>query len=134
MKDNHRPFCFPLYITSAYLRSCTGLCTVATLLHPFLQSKHRLAVHFKKHAAIPQTSCTHESELQLSFYAVWFIRDLAPPGTVFVTHVFTRTQGARSGHHACSSAFLRFPVGCRSPPVLVWFTTHPTPKRRTYYV
>jgi RNA polymerase sigma factor (sigma-70 family) len=68
--------------------------------------------------------------LQLSFYAVWFIRDLAPPGTVFVTHVFTRTQGARSGHHACSSAFLRFPVGCRSPPVLVWFTTHPTPKRR----
>ena len=29
--------------------------------------KHRLAVHFKKHAAIPQTSCTHESELQLSF-------------------------------------------------------------------
>ena len=38
MKDNHRPFCFPLYITSAYLRSCTGLCTVATLLHPFLQS------------------------------------------------------------------------------------------------
>ena len=96
--------------------------------------KHRLAVHFKKHAAFPQTSCTHESELQLSFYAVWFIRDLAPPGTVFVTHVFTRTQGARSGHHACSSAFLRFPVGCRSPPVLVWFTTHPTPKRRTYYV
>ena len=37
-EDNHRPFCFPLYITSAYLRSCTGLCTVATLLHSFLQS------------------------------------------------------------------------------------------------
>ena len=35
---DHRPFCFPLYITSAYLRSCTGLCTVATLLHSFLQS------------------------------------------------------------------------------------------------
>ena len=51
---------------------------------------------------------------------------------VFVTHVFTRTQGARSGHHACSSAFLRFPVGCRSPPVLVWFTTHPTPKPVSY--
>jgi len=68
--------------------------------------------------------------LQLSFYTVWFIRDLAPPGTVLAIRVFTRTRGARSGHHACSSAFLRFSVGCRSPPVLVWFTTHPTPKRR----
>ena len=95
--------------------------------------RHRVAAHFKKRAAFPQTSCTHEDELQLSFYAVWFIRDLAPPGTVSVTRVFARTQGARSGHHACSSA-LCFSVGCRSPPVLVWFTTHPTPKRRTYYV
>lgn len=128
---NHSGF---LSIQLGFFRTSRGGANTKAARGHVKKHKHRLAVHFKKHAAIPQTSCTHESELQLSFYAVWFIRDLAPPGTVFVTHVFTRTQGARSGHHACSSAFLRFPVGCRSPPVLVWFTTHPTPKRRTYYV
>ena len=38
--------------------------------------QHRKAARLKKRAAIPQTSCTHRCELQLSFYAVWFIRDL----------------------------------------------------------
>ena len=42
--------------------------------------KHRKAARLKKRAAIPQTSCTHRCELQLFFYAAWFIRDLAPPG------------------------------------------------------
>jgi len=68
--------------------------------------------------------------LQLSFYAVWFIHDLAPPGAALFSCAFVRNQGARAGNYVRASAFFRFSVGCRSPPVLARLTNHLTPKRR----
>ena len=61
--------------------------------------------------------------LQLSFYAVLFIRDLAPPGATVFPCAFAHNQGARAGNDVRASAFFRFSVGCRSPPVLVIIQT-----------
>ena len=44
-------------------------------------------------------SCTHASELQLSFYESWFVYDTAPPKKSFLSYALVCNQGIRAGFY-----------------------------------